>query len=66
MQSLRSNKEISQKKETKLKEKSNKNPNKKTLNSMRELQKLKPEKTTEQKITIAELEIAKQIKNGTK
>merc|ERR1712030_175862 len=66
MQSLRSNKEISQKKETKLKEKSNKNPNKKTLKSMRELQKLKPEKTTEQKITIAGLEIAKQIKNGTK
>merc|ERR1712074_64292 len=36
------------------------------MNSMKKLKKLKPEKTTEQKITLAELEIAKQIKNGTK
>ena len=30
------------------------------------MEKVKPEKTTKQKITQAELEIAKQIKNGTK
>merc|ERR1712030_44707 len=61
MGSSGSNKEISQIKETKLKEKSNKNKK-----SMGNLKKVKPKKTMEQKITQAELEIAKQITNGTK
>merc|ERR1712030_122530 len=54
IQSSGPNKEISQIKETKLKEKSNKNKK-----SMGNLKKVKPEKTME-------LEIAKQITNGTK